>query len=207
MLTDFGIRKSAYLNQQIQTVILMWMVVAITLSGVALAGVQLVAGYKLAAIGKAAFDQGGNLSIEHSKISIGSSVTGLMILAISLAFFTIFVYKVYFITDPGDAPATGSGLPALLTPPSPKALNPQSPTNLAVPYALPGSQPMRSVPAQSLGGPSMVGQHPSNSPVAQPRAGLGSPNAWVHPDSPPSQDTPVQNVSVPVTQAPQTPPF
>ena len=34
VLTDFGIRKSAYLNQQVQTTILMWMVVAITTFGV-----------------------------------------------------------------------------------------------------------------------------------------------------------------------------
>src|ERR1700691_5438974 len=52
VLTDFGIRKSAYLNQQIQTTILMWMVVAITLSGVFLAALQRVAAYKLAASGK-----------------------------------------------------------------------------------------------------------------------------------------------------------
>lgn len=85
----------------------MWMVVAITLSGVALAGLQLVAGYKLAAAGKAAFEQGGQLSIEHSKISLGSSVTGLMILAISLVFFIVFVTKVYLIQEThtqSDAP-------------------------------------------------------------------------------------------------------
>ena len=62
-LTDFGI-ESAYLNQQVQTAILMWMVVAITLSGVILAGLQLIAGYKLASTGKAAFEQGGNLSVQ-----------------------------------------------------------------------------------------------------------------------------------------------
>jgi hypothetical protein len=127
VLTDFGIRKSAYLNQQLQTAVLMWMVVAITLSGVVLAGVQLVAGYKLAVLGKAAFEQGGKLSIEQSRISIGSSVTGLLVLAISLAFFTVFVYKVYFIKDPGDAPASGAALPAVAYPTQayPTATSPQ----------------------------------------------------------------------------------
>ena len=101
VLTDFGIRKSAYLNQQVQTTILMWMVVAITLSGVILAALQLIAGYKLASTGKAAFEQGqgGHLTIEHSRISLSSSVTGLMILTISLAFFMVFVSKVYKIQE------------------------------------------------------------------------------------------------------------
>jgi hypothetical protein len=117
VLTYFGIRKSAYLNQQVQTTILMWMVVAITLSGVVLAGLQLIAGYKLASTGKAAFEQGGQLTIEHSKISLSSSVTGLMILAISLAFFMVFVSKVYLIQETHsqvDAPVRDTGFPATI---------------------------------------------------------------------------------------------
>ncbi|MGA3224323.1 MAG: hypothetical protein ABSC65_11225 [Acidobacteriaceae bacterium] len=119
VLTDFGIRKSAYLNQQIQTTILMWMVVAITLSGVFLAALQLIAGYQLALTGKAAFEQGqgGQLTVEHSKISLSSSVTGLMILTISLAFFMVFVSKVYLIQETHaqvDAPVRDAGFPATI---------------------------------------------------------------------------------------------
>jgi len=98
-LTDFGIRKSAFLNQQVETRVLLWLVVAITLSGVVLAGVQLVAAYRLACLGKAAFEQGGQLNIEHNKISLGSSITGLMILGISFGFFLVFVSKVYLIPE------------------------------------------------------------------------------------------------------------
>jgi hypothetical protein len=104
-LTDWGIRKSAYLNQQVQTPVMLWMVVTITISGVLLAGLQLVAAYRLASAGKAAFEQGGQLNIEHNKISLSSSVTGLMILAVSFAFFIVFVSKVYLIQETQNATA------------------------------------------------------------------------------------------------------
>lgn len=114
-LEDFGIRKSAYLNQQVQTPILLWMVVGITLSGVLLAALQLVAAYRLATNGEAAFDQGGQVSIEHGKFSLSSSVTGILILSISLAFFMVFVSRVYLIQETHsqvDAPATRVTFPA-----------------------------------------------------------------------------------------------
>jgi hypothetical protein len=108
-LTDWGIRKSAYLNQQVQTPVMLWMVVAITLSGVFLAALQLLAAYRLAALGKAAFEQGGQLSVEHNKISLSSSVTGLMVLAVSFAFFLVFVTKVYLIQESKGSETALSG--------------------------------------------------------------------------------------------------
>jgi hypothetical protein len=117
MLVDYSIRKSAYLNQQKQTTVLLWMVVAITLSGVMLAGVQLIAGYRLASAGKAAFDGGGTIDIEKNKLSLKSSVTGLVILAISLVFFYLFVHEVYLIREQGvvgHPPVTsGAGMSGL----------------------------------------------------------------------------------------------
>lgn len=98
-LTDFGIRKSAFLNQQAETPVMLWMVVAITLSGVLLAAIQLIAAYRLTASGKVGFEQGGQLSIEAHKISLGSSVTGLIILTVSLAFFIVFVTQVYVVKE------------------------------------------------------------------------------------------------------------
>jgi hypothetical protein len=104
-LAEFGIRRAAFLKQQDETRVLMWMVVVITLSGVLLAGVQLVAAYKLASAGKTAFEQGGRLSLESNKISLTSSVTGVLILFISLFFFYIFVKEVYLIKEVGEAPS------------------------------------------------------------------------------------------------------
>lgn len=94
-LVDFGIRKLAFLNQQAENPVMLWMVVAITLSGVFLAGVQLLTGYRLALLGKAVAPGDADLTIEHSKLSLKSSITGVVILAISLAFFIVFVQWVY----------------------------------------------------------------------------------------------------------------
>jgi hypothetical protein len=100
-LAEFGIRRGAFLNQQSETGILMWMVVLITISGVLLAGVQLLAGFKLALLGKAAFDQGGQISLEANKLSISSSVAGVLVLAISLCFFYVFSKEIYLIRVQG----------------------------------------------------------------------------------------------------------
>jgi hypothetical protein len=101
-LEEFGIRRGAFLNQQAETGILMWLVVSITISGVLLAGLQLLAGFKLAMRGKAAFEQGGQISLEANKLSLNSSVTGVLVLAISLCFFYIFAREIYLIRVVGE---------------------------------------------------------------------------------------------------------
>ena len=101
LLAEFGIRRGAFLNQQYQTGILMWLVVLITISGVLLAGVQLLAGFRLALLGKAAFDQGGQISLEANKLSVSSSVAGVLVLAISLCFFYVFSKEIYLIRVEG----------------------------------------------------------------------------------------------------------
>jgi hypothetical protein len=110
-LAEFGIRRGAFLNQQTETGILMWLVVLITISGVLLAGIQLLAGFKLAMRGKAAFEQGGQISLEANKLSLNSSVAGVLILAISLGFFYIFAKEIYLIRVQGEdtmSPPVGS---------------------------------------------------------------------------------------------------
>lgn len=102
VLAEFGIRRSAFINQQSETGILMWLVILITLSGVILAAVQLVAGFRLALVGKAAFEQGGQISLEANKLSVSSSVTGVLVLAVSLCFFYIFSKEIYLIRINGD---------------------------------------------------------------------------------------------------------
>jgi hypothetical protein len=63
--------------------------------GVALAGIQLIASYQLALKGRAALEQHSDISIQASKISTTSSVFGVSILVISLAFFYVFVKDIY----------------------------------------------------------------------------------------------------------------
>jgi hypothetical protein len=87
--------------------VLLWMVVIITISGVLLAGLQLMASYKLAISGRQQFGDSSDLLLQHDKITLKSSVTGLFILVISFAFFIIFVFEVYTIKEnKSDSTAT-----------------------------------------------------------------------------------------------------
>jgi hypothetical protein len=96
MLIDYSINRTLFSTQNSQTNVLLWLVVAITVSGVILSAIQLIGAYKLAsASSKDIGSQGGSLDIEGGRISLRSSVTGLLILAISFAFFIVFVKSVY----------------------------------------------------------------------------------------------------------------
>lgn len=108
LLEEMDIRRAAYELQQFQNVVMLWMVVAITLSGVALAGIQLLIAFKLAAGGIASPDDNSELTIERGKVSLKSSITGLLILVVSLAFFAIFVLWVYRIEQPASASSPSS---------------------------------------------------------------------------------------------------
>lgn len=95
LLKDFEIRKQNFLQQYQTNRILMWMVVAITISGVILAAIQLLATYKLAELNKTAFPTTDELTLKRNQIVLRSSVTGLFIVALSFAFFLVFVLYVY----------------------------------------------------------------------------------------------------------------
>jgi len=140
ILLDFQIRKDAYREQQATSSILTWLVVAITLSGIVLAGLQLMAGYKLASLGKEGFGgHGADLGIEPSKISIKSSVTGLAMLAISLAFFMVFVTNFYKAGESRESPSSLS----------PSVSNTDAPLHCPPVYL----QPRSSIPIQPKNGP------------------------------------------------------
>ena len=98
-LSEYGTRRNAYLIQQSETTVLMWMVVIITISGVVLAAIQLIASFKFAAAGKANLGQETNINIEAHKLSISSSVSGILILVVSLCFFYVFTMQIYSIRD------------------------------------------------------------------------------------------------------------
>lgn len=99
VLTDFSIRRSTLIEQQVEGRIILWMVVGITLSGVALAGLQLVAAYQLARTGHGDLSSSQEITLEQNKISLKSSVTGLMILVISFAFFMVYIVWVYTVKE------------------------------------------------------------------------------------------------------------
>ena len=117
LLGDFYIRKLSFVQQQSDTGVLLWMVVAITIAGVLLAGFQLLAAYRLANNGRGDLCQGGELSLDAKSVSLKSSVTGVIILAISLAFFITYVKWVYPIRtqmDP-EVVATNPNVPMAIS--------------------------------------------------------------------------------------------
>lgn len=99
LLNDFRIRRFKFTQQGYDERVLLWMVVVITLSGIALAGVQMLASFKLAVGGKGEFGQAGEFSVEQGRLSLKSSVTGLFIMIFSFAFFWVFVYEIFVMKE------------------------------------------------------------------------------------------------------------
>lgn len=100
----------AYLDQFFAGRISLYVVVLITLSGVAFAGFQLWSAFRLSPISSSA-TQGAaehglaldsTFSVEMGKISVKSSISGVVILVISFAFFFVYIEKVYTITSHND---------------------------------------------------------------------------------------------------------
>lgn len=115
LINDFTLRRTKFLEQSRDGHVLLWVVVAITISGVALAALQLAASYQLAYSGAGDATPTSDLTLEKNRISLKSSVTGLFILLFSFAFFALFVSEVYTIkelrvgTDPqAPAPSTAA---------------------------------------------------------------------------------------------------
>jgi hypothetical protein len=97
------IKADNFIFQRGENVVLMWMVVAITLAGVALAAAQLLASYLLAKAGRGALAEGGSIDLSKDKLAVQSSVVGVIVLAISFAFFLVFVLYVYTFQEPDQS--------------------------------------------------------------------------------------------------------
>jgi hypothetical protein len=122
MIDQEKIRRDNFVFQRNENVVLLYMVVLITISGVVLAGVQLLASYKLALAGHGELAGGGSeINYSASSVSFKSSVIGLTILAMSFAFFLVFVIYVYQMTEISSAktPAVQTSVPAPPAPPPP----------------------------------------------------------------------------------------
>jgi hypothetical protein len=163
-LVDFTINRTVFAEQNYENHILLWMVVAITISGVALSAVQLFSAYRLAEAAKLAVlpDMGGGIDVDSSgKLSFKSSVTGLMILVVSLAFFIVFVNSIYSLTDrfldPAECAASDSEKKTLNA-----ALPPAVGASSVKSFA--GSEP-KMLPT---GG---IGQPPASAPPASKKGG------------------------------------
>jgi len=115
------IRRDSFVFQRNENVVLLFMVVLITISGVVLAGVQLLASYKLALLGRGALAGGGSeISYSATSVSFKSSVIELTILAMSFAFFLVFVIYVFDMADVSSDPgAARTTIPARQVPNQP----------------------------------------------------------------------------------------
>jgi hypothetical protein len=95
-LDDFQIRRAKLYQQNYADMVVLWMVVFITVTGIALAAVQLLISYRLASTtGTTMAEMGGELIVEQGKVSLKSSLAGMFILAISFGFFWLFVIYVH----------------------------------------------------------------------------------------------------------------
>lgn len=116
LLYDFQIRRLKFIQQTYDERILLWMVVAITISGVGLAALQLLTSYNLAKSGNTGSFEASEFSLEKGKIALRSSVTGLFVLIFSFAFFYVFVYEIYIIKEI----KAGTATPNTVTSPQPQ---------------------------------------------------------------------------------------
>lgn len=149
-LSKSMILRGLYIHQRFENNVILFMVVLITLSGVALSGLQLLTSYNLAATGHLQGEGATDLSLEQGKLSIKSSVTGLVVLAFSLAFFFIYISQVYRIipasASPADKGQTVVAPASVSAAPSPGASQPPgSSTVLLAPGGL-GPAPASPVP-------------------------------------------------------------
>lgn len=122
LLQDFYLRRAKLYNQDIAGSVLLWMVVILTISGVALSAFQLYASYQIS-VGKETGQEptgGQEIIISKENISVKTAYVGVAILALSFAFFFIFVLIVYDLKIDRDAdkdvvnePASSVSIPFL----------------------------------------------------------------------------------------------
>jgi hypothetical protein len=100
---DWEVRRSKFLLQEYEEKAMLAVVLITTLSGVGLAAYQLLVA-PLGATGRRSEPFDSHIKAGLTEISIKSSVVGLGILAISLAFFGVYVVKIYPLTIASVAP-------------------------------------------------------------------------------------------------------
>lgn len=95
IIEDFEVRRQAFLQQYQRGEIILWLVISITVSGIVMAAVQLVAAYNLSIAFGQVVTNDSELTFDAKGMTIRSTVSGLVILAMSFAFFLVYVVDVY----------------------------------------------------------------------------------------------------------------
>jgi hypothetical protein len=145
------IRLDSFVFQRNENIVLLYMVVLLTISGVVLAGMQLFASYRLALAGRGELAGGGSeIAYSATSVSVKSSVIGLTILAMSFAFFMVFIVYVYDMREISSdgaarpaAPAQPPRLLPVLPPPDQPLRAPEAPSSAAAPSSLPETAEQR----------------------------------------------------------------
>jgi hypothetical protein len=101
-------RNDNFALQKFENIVFMWMVVAMTISGVILAGLQLLASFKLTKLGIIENTSVGKISFSHNSVAVQSSIVGVIILVISFGFFIVFVHDIYKITQVTEEVSSGA---------------------------------------------------------------------------------------------------
>jgi hypothetical protein len=104
LLNDYNIRRAVFGEQIYMSRILLWMVVIITFSGTTFAGLQLFATYNFATKELATGTPSGAVTrrdgdseiiVAKDRVVLRTSVIGLIVMVLSLAFFLIFVLYIF----------------------------------------------------------------------------------------------------------------
>ena len=95
LLVDFEIRRMAFVKQMEEKSVLLVTVVLVTCAGVALSALQFLASYRMATKSGTLAGDATELAVEYHRVTLRSSVTGLVVLACSLAFFAVFASQVH----------------------------------------------------------------------------------------------------------------
>lgn len=140
-LADFNVRRLAFIDQYSESPFILWLVVIITLSGVVLAAIQIAAAYNVSAAYGRSLELGGKVDWEGTKLSVKSTVAGILILAMSFAFFLVFVIYVYTIWNPGE---TGAQPRLQATTATPNSSGPPQGVQLAYPRTVQPTAPVAS---------------------------------------------------------------
>ncbi len=111
LASELDVRHRAFSDQAYHSLVILWLVVAITLSGVLLAAAQLWMSFELVSQGREIEASDSEISLERGKIVVRSSITGLLILTISLVFFLVYAIWIFSIEEssPPSSAVMGSG--------------------------------------------------------------------------------------------------
>jgi hypothetical protein len=94
-IADYNVRRRAFEEQYEEQKYILWLVITLTLSGVALTGLQLASAYNLSTTKGIDLQGGGDLTLERGKLAIKSAVSGLLMLSLSFGFFLTYMAWVY----------------------------------------------------------------------------------------------------------------